>query len=113
MTGIFAHGAERIPGEPAKLDPPSPSTYNRTMAQLHVALSADLEHYVDRRVAAGGYADPAAFLRDLVERDQHIYEADVRRVRALIQEGIDSGVLDATPEEVLDDIIAGISQQDG
>ncbi len=76
-------------------------------------LPADLQRYVDTRVAQEGFADPAEFLRDLVRRDQDEYEADVLRVRALIQEGIDSGVVDATPEDVLDEIIAGIHKRHG
>jgi antitoxin ParD1/3/4 len=83
------------------------------MTELNVALPDDLQRYVDARVAQEGFADPADFLRDLVRRDQDGYEADVRRVRALIQEGIDSGVVDAEPEDVLDEIIAGIHQRHG
>ena len=83
------------------------------MTELNVALPAELQHYVEARVAQECFADSAAFLRDLVRRDHDGYEADVRRVRALIQEGIDSGVLEATAEDVLDEIIAGIHQRHG
>ena len=80
--------------------------YNGNMMSLEIALSPELQRYVDARVAQEGFADTAEFLRDLVQRDQDIYETDVRRVRAMIQEGIDSGVLDAEPEEIIREIIA-------
>ena len=82
------------------------------MAQLHVSLPADLQHYVDGRVSAEGFADPAAYLRDLIERDQDMYQADVRRVQALIAEGIASGIIDREPEDILDEVIAEILAAD-
>ena len=82
------------------------------MAQLHVSLPADLQHYVDGRVSAEGFADPAAYLRDLIERDQDAYQADVRRVQVLIAEGIASGIIDREPEDILDEIIAEILAAD-
>ncbi len=78
------------------------------MADLSISLPTELQSYVESRVAVEGFSDPAAFLRDLVERDHAEYEADVARVRALIQEGIDSEIVDAEPEAILDEIIAGI-----
>ncbi|MBY0520055.1 MAG: type II toxin-antitoxin system ParD family antitoxin [Sphingomonas sp.] len=78
-----------------------------------VVLPADLQRYVDDRAAEEGFADGAAFLRDLVARDRDSYEADVRRVRALIQEGIDSGIVDAEPEDILDEIIADLHRAHG
>jgi antitoxin ParD1/3/4 len=83
------------------------------MAQSNVALPADLQRYVDARVAAEGFADSADFLRDLVRRDQDEYEADVRRVQALLKEGRKSGIVDAEPEDILDEIIAEIHCADG
>ena len=87
--------------------------YNGNMMQLNVALPADLQRHVDARVAAEGYTDPADFLRDLIQRDQDQYDADVQRVRELIREGRESGIVDAEPEDILDDIIAGIHRKDG
>lgn len=83
------------------------------MSELNVDLPADLQRYVDARVEREGFANPADFLRDLVRRDQDDYEADVRRVRALIQEGIDSGVIEADARDVLDEVIADIHQRHG
>ena len=82
------------------------------MAQLNVSLTADLQRYVDGRVSDAGFADPADYLRALIERDQHSYRADVERVRLLVEEGIASGIVDCEPEDILDEIIADIRTAD-
>ena len=78
--------------------------------QFSLAMPADMRRWVDARVARDGYGDVADYLRDLIERDQQDHEADVRRVRGLIDEGIASGIVDAEPEAVLDETIAGLSK---
>lgn len=87
--------------------------YNGNTMPLDIALPADLQRYVDARVAAEGFAGPADFMRDLIQRDRVAYDADVHRVRALVEEGVASGILDAEPEAVLDEIIAGIPRSHG
>ena len=82
------------------------------MAQLNVSLPADLQRYVDGRVSDAGFADPADYLRALIERDQHRYQADVQRVRLMVEQGIASGIVDREPEDVLDEIIADIRTAD-
>ncbi|WP_445191439.1 ribbon-helix-helix domain-containing protein [Sphingomonas sp. Tas61C01] len=83
------------------------------MAHLDISLPADLQRHVDARVSREGFTDTADYLRALIERDQHLYEADVRRVRALIEEGIASGIVDREPEDILDEIIADIRKPNG
>lgn len=83
------------------------------MAQLSISVPADLRHWVDTRVARAGYADLDEYVRALIRRDQDEYEADVRRVRALVEQGRASGVIDAEPEDILDEIIAGIPTAHG
>ncbi|WP_286165004.1 hypothetical protein [Arthrobacter sp. TPD3018] len=95
------------------LDGPGEWDYIGNMAQLHVSLPADLERYVDGRVSAEGFANQAAFVRDLIERDQDAYVADVQRVQALIDEGIASGIIDREPQDVLREIIAEITDPHG
>ena len=83
------------------------------MSELSIQLPPNLQRWVDSRVSAGRYADAAEYLRDLVRRDQEALEEDIWRVRALVEEGIASGVIDREPEEVLAEIIAGIDEKDG
>lgn len=84
--------------------------YNENMAQVSINLPPYLQHHIDSRVEHGDYADPAAYVRSLVERDQQAYLADVTRVQALIDEGIASGIVERDALDVLDEIIAGIPQ---
>lgn len=83
------------------------------MTQLSVSMPADLQRWVDSRVAAEGYSDAADYVRQLVRRDQDEYEEDVRRVRALWNEGLASGVLDDEPEAILEQIIAELPARNG
>jgi antitoxin ParD1/3/4 len=80
------------------------------MTQLSLSLPPALQRWVDGRLAEGRYADAGEYLRDLVRRDQ---EEDVRWVRAMLAEGEASGYLDATPEQIIADIIAELPARDG
>ena len=83
------------------------------MSQLTVVLPPDLQGYVDARVAAEGYHDISGFMRDVVRRDQAAYDADVGRVQALLDEGVASGILDMEPEQIINEILADLSQHRG
>lgn len=76
------------------------------MANLNVSMPPALEQWVDSRLAQGRYADAADYVRDLVRRDQEAAEYDRQWVRAKIEEGFASGVVDAEPEDVLREIMA-------
>jgi antitoxin ParD1/3/4 len=69
-----------------------------------VSMPPALQAWVDARIAEGAYADAADYLRDLVRRDQE--HVDRHWLKAMIDEGLKSGVLDQDAEEVLDEIIA-------
>lgn len=84
-----------------------------TMSELSIQLPPGLQRWVDLRVSAGRYADAGEYVRDLMRRDQEALDDDVRRVRALVEEGLASGIVDREPEDVLEDIIAGIGRKDG
>jgi antitoxin ParD1/3/4 len=45
-------------------------------------------------------------MRDLVRRDQEAAMAETEMLRALIAEGLASGVVDEEPEDVIEKIIA-------
>lgn len=64
-----------------------------------------LQAWVDARIAGGRYADVEDYLRDLVRQDARA--GDERAwLRARIEEGMNSGVLDRDPRDVIADIIA-------
>ncbi len=78
------------------------------MTQLMISLPPALQNWVETQIAAGRYVDAADYLRDLVRRDRESSEADAQWVRAMVQEGLASGVVDAEPEDVLKEIMARI-----
>ncbi|MCW3837495.1 type II toxin-antitoxin system ParD family antitoxin [Sphingomonas canadensis] len=65
-----------------------------------------LQAWVDARIAEGRYADVADYLRDLVRRDREYAAEDRRWLKAMIDEGLASGIVDAEPEDVIDAILA-------
>jgi antitoxin ParD1/3/4 len=76
------------------------------MTQLTVDMPPALDQWVSAKIAEGRYADAADYLRDLVRRDQE-HGADERAwLRAQIQEGLDSGILDQDPRDIIDELIA-------
>lgn len=85
----------------------------RGMAQLNISMPSDLQRWVDQRIAAGRYTDAADYLRDLVRRDQDDHVAQVRWVQELVDEGLASGVIDAEPEKVLREVMAGVPTMSG
>ena len=76
------------------------------MTQLTISMPPALQNWVDARIAEGAYADAADYLRDLVRRDQAEAAADRRWLKAMIDEGLASGIIDREPEDVLDEILA-------
>lgn len=63
--------------------------------------------WVDARIAEGQYADVADYLRDLVRQDARARD-ERALLRAMIEEGEASGVIDAEPQDVLREIMAQI-----
>lgn len=75
------------------------------MTELSKILPPDLESWIESRVAGGRFFDASDYLRDLVRRDR----ADAEHtawVRAQIEEGLASGIVDREPEDVIEEIIA-------
>ncbi|MES2443163.1 MAG: type II toxin-antitoxin system ParD family antitoxin [Pseudomonadota bacterium] len=81
------------------------------MTQLSILMPPALQDWVDTRLAEGAYADAAEYLRDLVRRDQEAVEDDRRWVRAMIEEGLASGVIDADPRDILKEIMAELPDE--
>ena len=82
------------------------STYGLQMTQLNVTLPPNLEAWVARRIAQGDYVDGDDYVRDLLRRDLHHADDDRRWLQSMIDEGLASGIVDAEPEDVLEEIIA-------
>jgi antitoxin ParD1/3/4 len=66
---------------------------------MSFALPEALRSYVDQRVRSGEYGNTSEYLRELIRRDQN--EQAKRRLRELIEEGLNSGPAQAlTPARV-------------
>ncbi|MDM7955529.1 type II toxin-antitoxin system ParD family antitoxin [Blastomonas sp.] len=76
------------------------------MAELTISIPPSLKNWIDARIAQGLYADATDYVRDLLRRDQEQAADDSAWLRAQIEEGLASGIVDAEPEDVLDAIIA-------
>lgn len=76
------------------------------MTDLSFSIPPALLSWIEQRVAEGRYADAADYLRDLVRRDQQEAEEETEWLRAMIEEGLASGVIDKEPGDVIEEIIA-------
>ena len=56
---------------------------------MSFALPEAMRSYVNQRVASGQYGNTSEYLRELIRRDQE--EQAKRRLRELIEEGLNSG----------------------
>lgn len=76
------------------------------MAQVNVSFPPALKEWIDQKVAEGRYSSASDYLRDLTRRDQEAAMAETEWLRAMIAEGLASGVVDEEPETVIENIIA-------
>ncbi|HZF45192.1 MAG TPA: type II toxin-antitoxin system ParD family antitoxin [Sphingomonadaceae bacterium] len=76
------------------------------MGEMSFDFPPELRRWIDMRLAEGRYADAADYVRDLVRRDQEAAEEEAEWLRAMIDEGLASGVVDADPKDVIEQIIA-------
>ena len=74
------------------------------MTQLTVSLPPVLDDWINARLAEGEYLDAADYLRALVRRDRDA--GDRRWLKAMIDEGLASGIDDREIDEVFDEILA-------
>lgn len=76
------------------------------MTELHVSLPPTLDAALQSRIVEGGYLDAPEYVRDLLRRDLSDRGEDRRWLKAMIDEGLASGVCDKDAFEVLEEIIA-------
>ena len=67
------------------------------METMNIALPESMKHFVQERVAEGGYSSVSEYVRDLIRADQKRKAEE--RIDALLLEGLDSGQgIAVTPE---------------
>ena len=76
------------------------------MTDLSFSLPPDLARQVETRIAEGEFADLGDYMRELVRRDLDEADEETAWLRAQIDIGRASGVIDKEPEHVIEEIIA-------
>ena len=84
----------------------SRNVHTNAMSQLNVSIPPALRSWVDHRVAEGRYSSASDLVRDLLRRDQEAAEDDTAWVRAMLAEGLASGISPEKPETIIENIIA-------
>ena len=70
------------------------------MATMNVSLPKPLKDWVDAQARSGRYGSASDYVRDLIRRDQE-RAAAVAELQDRVTEGLESGVSDRTPDDVL------------
>lgn len=74
------------------------------MVKKSITITDQQEEWIKSRIASGDYGNDSELLRDLIRRRQHA-DAELAALRAAVQEGLDSGMSDRTPEEVRQEVL--------
>jgi antitoxin ParD1/3/4 len=82
------------------------------MSQLNIEMPPDLENWVEARVAGGRYTDAGEYLRALIRSDQELEADDLRWLQGRYAQSLASGVIEAEPEDIIEQIIAEIPGDD-
>lgn len=69
------------------------------MIRKTISMPDEMGAWIEARVKSGQYGNDSEYLRDLVRRDQERTAATVR-FQTLLDEGMASGVSEATMEEI-------------
>lgn len=75
------------------------------MATMNISLPDKMKEWVEEQVATGRYANASDLIRDLIREDQD-RSRGLDELRALIDEGIASGISDRTVADVRRDVLA-------
>lgn len=70
------------------------------METMNIALPESMKHFVQERVAAGGYSSVSEYVRELIRADQKRKVEE--RIDALLLEGTESGQMIPVTEEYWD-----------
>ena len=75
------------------------------MAKYSITMPDELGDYVQESMAADHYENVSEYFRHLVRQDRARQKAD-RELRALIDEGLQSGETDATIDDIWQDAVS-------
>lgn len=75
------------------------------MATMNISLPDKMKQWVEEQVATGRYANASDLMRDLIRLEQDRVRG-LDELRALIDEGIASGISDRTVADIRRDVLA-------
>jgi antitoxin ParD1/3/4 len=71
------------------------------MARIDIQLTDTMATWVEERARSGAYRDAGEYVRELIRRDQERVTVH-HELQELLTEGIESGISDRTPEQLLE-----------
>lgn len=70
------------------------------MATMNVSLPDPMKSWVEAQAETGKYSNSSDYVRDLIRRDQ-VRAEKIAHMQALVTEGLESGISNATPDQML------------
>lgn len=77
------------------------------MTTMNISLPEALKGFVDEQVAGGAYGSSSEYVRDLIRKEQ-----DRQKLRALVLEGLESGIEGPLDAEYFDELRARIARSE-
>ena len=74
------------------------------MVKKSITVTDQQEEWIKSRIASGDYGNDSELLRDLIRRRQHA-DAELAALRAAVQEGLDSGMSNRTPDDIRQEVL--------
>ncbi|MEX1198137.1 MAG: type II toxin-antitoxin system ParD family antitoxin [Pseudohongiellaceae bacterium] len=69
------------------------------MTTMNISLPESMKDWVEQQARSGRYNNTSDYVRDLIRQDQD-RDDRLRRMQALITEGLESGISDASMDDI-------------
>jgi len=79
------------------------------MMRKTITIPNAMEEWVKAQISSGRYGNDSEYFRDLIRRDQDRRSAE-RELRALIDEGLNSGISDKNVEEIRQGVLRRLKE---
>jgi len=73
------------------------------MMRKTITIPGAMEDWVKAQIESGRYGNDSEYFRDLIRRDQEKRQAE-QELRALIQEGLDSGISNKSVPDIMREV---------
>ena len=78
-------------------------------SRINVTIPEKLKIFIQDRVNTGEFSTPSDYVRTLIRADQ---QRQIARVNRLVQEGLDSGISNHSPEEIFSSALVEIDEME-